>query len=81
MPPRLVVLDLSAAPYVDIQGAHTLAGLASELAGSKVQVQAVEARAPVRDRFRAEGVDAALGNVSRFRSVADAVEDFQRQTK
>ena len=81
VPPRLVVLDLSAAPYVDIQGAHTLAGLASELAGSKVQVQAVEARAPVRDRFRAEGVDAALGNVSRFRSVADAVEDFQRQTK
>ena len=30
-PPKLVVLDLSAAPYVDMHSAHTLAGLADEL--------------------------------------------------
>ena len=36
-PPRLVVLDLSAAPYVDLQSAHALADLADELgkAGSR----------------------------------------------
>jgi MFS superfamily sulfate permease-like transporter len=79
-PPRLVVLDLSAAPYVDMQGAHALAGLAQELTVIGIQVQAVEARSSVRDRLRAEGVDAALGNITRFRSVADAVEDLQRQT-
>src|SRR5438876_4002842 len=38
--PRLVIIDLSAAPYVDLQSAHTLACLADELtaAGSRVQV-------------------------------------------
>jgi SulP family sulfate permease len=29
VPPRLVALDLSAAPYVDLQSAHALAGLAA----------------------------------------------------
>jgi len=79
-PPGLVVVDLSAAPYIDIQSTHALAGMAEELARAGIRVQAVEARAPVRDRLRAENVDAALGGVSRFQSVADVVEDFQRQT-
>jgi STAS domain. len=30
-PPKLVVLDLSAAPRVDLQSAHALAGMADEL--------------------------------------------------
>ena len=30
-PPRLVVLDLSAAPYVDLQSSHALADLGDEL--------------------------------------------------
>lgn len=74
--PRLVVLDLSASPYVDMQSAHTLAGLAGELAAQGIRVQVVEARAVVRDRLRNEGVDARLGGVTRFVSVADAVEAF-----
>ena len=77
--PRLVVLDLSAAPYVDMQSAQALAGLADELTAAGVRLQIVEARSSVRDRLRAEGVDAKLGAVNRFASVADAVEDFQRQ--
>lgn len=76
--PRLVVLDLSAAPFIDIQSAHTLAGMAHDLSRIGIRVQVVEARAPVRDRFRAEGIDGVLGGVTRFRSVADAIEDFQR---
>jgi len=73
-PPRAVVLDLSAAPRVDMQSAEALAALASELTGKGIRVQAVEARASVRDRLRAEGVDAKLGGINRFTSVADAVE-------
>ncbi|MGH7492212.1 MAG: SulP family inorganic anion transporter [bacterium] len=73
-PPKAVVLDLSAAPRVDMQSAHALAGLASELAGMGIRIQAVEARASVRDRLRAEGVDDKLGGINRFTSVADAVE-------
>ena len=72
--PGLVVLDLSAAPYVDMHGAQMLGELAEELrtAGSRMQV--VEARSSVRDRLRDEGVDDVLGGVNRFTTVADAVE-------
>ena len=75
-PPRLVVLDLSAAPHVDMHGAHMLAELAGELTAAGIQVQAVEARSSVRDRLRAEGVETRLGGVNRFTTVADAVDNF-----
>jgi hypothetical protein len=48
------------------------------LKAARVCVQMVEARSSVRDRLRAEGVDARLGGVNRFSSVADAVESFQK---
>jgi sulfate permease, SulP family len=76
-PPEFVVLDLSAAPYVDLQAAHTLAGLADELSAAGIRLQAVEARSAVRDRLRAEGLDDRLGGINRFTSVADAVESFR----
>jgi SulP family sulfate permease len=79
-PPDLVVLDLSAAPHVDMHGAQMLAELAAELTATGVRVQAVESRSSVRDCLRNEGVDAKLGVVNRFTSVADAVEAFQAQT-
>jgi MFS superfamily sulfate permease-like transporter len=78
-PPQLVILDLSAVPHVDLQSAHTLAGLADELAPQGIRVQAVEARASVRERLRAEAVDARLGGVNRFTTVADAVEALSEQ--
>jgi high affinity sulfate transporter 1 len=78
-PPKLVVLDLSAAPLVDMQSAHTLAGMAEELIAERIQFQAVEARSSVRDRLRHEGVDSKLGGVNRFTTVADVVDHFQRE--
>jgi hypothetical protein len=32
----------------------------------------------VRDRLRAEGIEEHVSQVNRFTSVADAVEDFQK---
>jgi sulfate permease, SulP family len=69
--PHLVVLDLSAAPYVDLQSAHALVGLADELGKAGSSLQVVEARAGVRDRLHVEGLDARLGGINRFMSVAD----------
>ena len=77
-PPKLVVLDLSAAPRVDLQSAHALGGMADELTAKGIQFQAVEPRSSVRDRLRNEGVDGKLGGVNRFTSVADAIEHFQK---
>ncbi|MFO0833348.1 MAG: sodium-independent anion transporter [Phycisphaerales bacterium] len=65
-PPGLVVLDLSATPYVDMHSAHMLADLAGELTAGGVRVRVVEARSSVRDRLRSEGVDEGLGGMSVF---------------
>lgn len=78
--PKAVILDLSAAPYVDLQSAHTLAGLADELKGAGVQVQVVEARSAVRERLRKEGFDERLGGIDRFKSVADVVDSLQENS-
>jgi sulfate permease, SulP family len=76
--PRLVVLDLSAAPRVDLQSAHALGDLSKDVTAKGIRFQAVEARSSVRDRLRTEGVDSKMGGINRFQSVADAVEDFQK---
>ena len=75
--PRLVVIDLSASPYVDLQSAHELAGMADELRAKGVRVRVVEARSAVRDRLNGEGLGTRLGSISRFMSVADALEDLK----
>jgi sulfate permease, SulP family len=78
--PKLVILDLSAAPHVDLQSAQTLAGLADELTAAGVRLQTVEARSTVRERLRGIAVDIKLGGITRFTSVADAVDAFQQTT-
>ena len=80
VPPRLVVLDLSAAPRVDMHSAQMLGSLADELTATGIRVQAVEARSSVRDRLRGEGVDTKLGGINRFTSVADALENLNFST-
>src|SRR6516165_2845715 len=74
--PKVVVLDLSAAPIVDMQSAHTLASLADELTAMSIQFHAVEPRSSVRDRLRREGVDTKLGGINRFTTVADVIDHF-----
>jgi MFS superfamily sulfate permease-like transporter len=76
-PPKLVILDLSAAPHVDMHSAEMLGGLADELTEAGIRVQAVEARSSVRERLRNNGADERLGRVDRFTSVAGALEGFQ----
>ena len=80
-PPQLVVLDLSAAPRVDMQSAQALGGLADELKAKNISFQAVEPRSSVRDRLRNEGVDTKLGGVNRFAMVIDVVEHFQSASR
>lgn len=77
--PKLVVLDLSDAPAIDLQAAHTLAGMADEISGQGIRFQAVEAHSSLRERIRAAGVDAKLGTVNRSTSVADVVDDFPKK--
>ena len=77
--PKLVLCDFSASPHVDFQSARALGELADELAALGVSLRVVEARASVRDRLRAAGLDKKLGGIDRFRTVAQVVENFERQ--
>ncbi len=79
--PQLVVLDLSAAPRLDLQAAHSLAAMADEITGLGIRFQAVEARSSVRDRIRGEGVDTKLGGMDRLMTVADVVDNFLPKAK
>jgi sulfate permease, SulP family len=80
-PPKLVVLDLSAAPIIDMQSAHTLASMADELTAMSIHFHAVEPRSSVRDRLRREGVDIKLGGIDRFTTVADVIDHFLAESE
>jgi high affinity sulfate transporter 1 len=73
---RLAICDLSTSPHVDLTGAQMLARLHDELAAVNIRLQIVEARASVRDRLAAEGIENKVGRIGRFRSLADVVDDF-----
>src|SRR5947208_1932702 len=73
---RVAICDLSTSPHVDLAGAEMLAGLYDALAAVNVRLQIVEARASVRDRLHAERVEDKVGRIGRFKSLADAVDDF-----
>jgi high affinity sulfate transporter 1 len=73
---RVAICDLSTSPHVDLAGAEMLAGLYDALAAVNVRLQIVEARSSVRDRLHAEGVEDKVGRIGRFKSLADAVDDF-----
>jgi SulP family sulfate permease len=77
-PPKIVILDLSASPYMDIQACGVVMNMADDVKVAGARLQIVEARSSVRDRLRAEGIEEHVSQVNRFTSVADAVEDFQK---
>ena len=76
--PKVVVLDLSASPLMDIQACGVVMNMADDIKAAGARLQIVEARSSVRDRLRAEGIEEHVSQVNRFTSVADAVEDFQK---
>jgi high affinity sulfate transporter 1 len=75
---RLVVLDLSPSPYVDLAGARMLSKLHDELAARNAALRLAEARATVRDVLREEGLETKAGPISRYISVAEVVEMFHQ---
>jgi len=79
-PPKIVILDLSASPHMDIQACGVMMNMADDIKAVGARLQIVEARSSVRDRLRAEGIEEHVSQVNRFTSVADAVEDFQKNS-
>jgi high affinity sulfate transporter 1 len=74
---RLVVCDLSDAPFVDVAGARVLTGLHQELTKCDIQMRVVEAHAKVRDLLRAMELEDRVGYLGRHMSVDQAIVEFQ----
>ena len=77
---RLVILDLSAAPYVDVAGSKMLLQLSNQLKKKNIQLKIVEALSNVRDILRKQGMEEIIGHISRKVSIDNAVEEFEKST-
>ncbi len=77
-PVQMAVCDLSTSPYIDAAGAKMLQQLVEELRLEGIHFRVAEAHAEVREILRATGISESLGGVSRYTSLADIVEDFER---
>jgi SulP family sulfate permease len=64
-PIRMVVCDLSAAPYLDLAGCRMLHELHAELALRGASLRIVGAHGTSRDLLRAEGVEQKVGGLDR----------------
>lgn len=72
---RRVICDLSNTPYVDIAGARMLRRLHDELQSQQIDFKIVEAHGPVRDMLRAEGMEAIVGPITRYYSLAQVLNE------
>ena len=62
---RLVVCDLSAAPYIDLAGSRMLHSLHGELASGGIGLRVVGAHASARELLRSDGVEEKVGPFGR----------------
>jgi sulfate permease, SulP family len=74
---RLVILDLSSSPYVDVSGSKMLVDLAKGLEQKNIQLKVAEALSDARIMLRKLGIESIIGHVSRRNSVDNLVKDFQ----
>ncbi len=73
---RLLILDLSASPAVDVSGSKMLLQLSNELKQRGITFRIVEALSDVRDLLRLQGMEEITGHISRKVSVHSVVEEF-----
>lgn len=66
---RLMVCDLSAAPYLDLAGSRMLHNLHGELASRKIALRIVGAHGSARDLLRADGIDKKVKGLDRTATV------------
>jgi high affinity sulfate transporter 1 len=75
---RLVVIDLSTSPYVDLAGARMLSELHDQLAENGINLKLAEMHGGVRDLLRAEGLIQRLGGFERRMSISDLIDQSQK---
>jgi len=72
---RLMVCDLSAAPYLDLAGCRMLHELQAELSGRGIILRIVGAHGATRDLLRADGIEEKVGGLDRVATVESVLRD------
>jgi high affinity sulfate transporter 1 len=78
--PRVVVLDFSATPEIDVTAVTALAGVVSQLQNAGIEVRFAGAHSSVRDYVQRLGRDELAGLANPFPSVADALPEEEERT-
>lgn len=68
---NLLVLDLSAAPYVDVAGSKMLLNVAASLKKEGKQIRIVNALSNVRETLRKQGLEDMTGHISRSATIVE----------
>lgn len=76
---RLVVLDLSNAPHIDVSGAEMLTALHHALEARGARLRVVEARSHVRELLRAVEFEHSVGYVDRHSTLLQAIAEFENR--
>ena len=74
--PRLLILDLSAVPTIDISGSQMLHHLIEEFKNKGGATRIVGALSNVRELLRKQGVETITGPINRAASIHDVVKEF-----
>ena len=72
---RLVVCDLSAAPFTDLAGSRMLHELHSELSSHGIALRVVGVHGSGRDLLRADGISDKVGGLDRVVTLDDLIAD------
>ena len=79
--PRLLILDLSAVPFVDVSGSSMLLKSFQQIQDRGISIKVVGALSNVRELFRKVGVENLTGRISRSASIHEAVEELLHPSK
>ncbi|HET7003173.1 MAG TPA: STAS domain-containing protein, partial [Puia sp.] len=77
---KLVIMDLSASPYVDVAGSAMLLNLGEELDGQGKKMRIVLALSNVREILRKQGLERITGHISRSDTIAEAVAKWKNES-
>jgi SulP family sulfate permease len=73
---KFLILDLSASPYVDVAGSKMLLNLTEELHKRGTRIRIVQALSGVREILRKQGIEEITGHISRDKTIAEALSEF-----
>ena len=73
---KFMILDLSASPYVDVAGSKMILNLTEELHKKGIRIRIVQALSGVRDILRKQGIEEITGHISRDKTIAEALSEF-----